>query len=87
LPSTEPEPFDRTRVQVTNETTFAAARRLQQVGHRPLSLNFANGVTPGRGFLGGWPAQEKKMCRLSSLYWTHLNDPMYLYHSYREQPD
>ncbi|XZE54583.1 TIGR02452 family protein [Planctomycetaceae bacterium SH139] len=87
LPSTSREPFDRTRVQVSNETTFAVARRLQQDGHRPLSLNFANGISPGGGFLTGATAQEESLCRLSSLYWTLLSDPMYLYHSYLHMQD
>jgi len=56
-------------------------------GLKPLMLNFANGVTPGGGFVGGASAQEETLCRCSSLYWTLVGDPMYLYHSYRSQPD
>jgi hypothetical protein len=45
--------FTDTRVQVTNETTLGAARRLVVHGLRPLALNFANGIHPGGGFLQG----------------------------------
>ena len=43
--------FAETRVQVTNETTLGASRRLVVRGLRPLALNFANGIHPGGGFL------------------------------------
>ena len=42
----EPE----TRVQVANETTLQASRRLVEAGLRPLALNFANGVHPEEAF-------------------------------------
>lgn len=87
LPAVGESQFDRTRVQVTNETTFAAARRLRVDGHTPLSLNFADGYTPGGGFLRGATAQEESLCRSSALYWTLVGDPMYLHHSYREAAD
>lgn len=51
--------FTATRVQVTNETTLGASRRLVDRGLRPLALNFANGVLPGGGFLGGARAQQR----------------------------
>jgi hypothetical protein len=52
LPSNERIAFTATRVQVTNETTLGASRRLIECGLRPLALNFANGIHPGGGFLG-----------------------------------
>lgn len=84
LPAAGGPQFDRTRVQVANETTFAAARRLRENGHTPISLNFANGFKPGGGFLRGATAQEESLCRLSALYWTLVVDPMYLHHAYRD---
>ncbi len=76
-----------TRVQVTNETTLGAAVRLVQSGLRPLALNFANGIHPGGGFLGGARAQEEALCRSSALFQTLVNDPMYEEHRQRPLPD
>jgi uncharacterized protein (TIGR02452 family) len=76
-----------TQVQVTNETTLGAARRLVDRGLRPLALNFANGVHPGGGFLMGARAQEEVLCRSSALYQTLVDDPMYRAHRERPQPD
>lgn len=53
LPVSNSNPFSETRIQVANETTFGAARRLFDTGLNPLALNFANGVTPAVGFLFG----------------------------------
>jgi uncharacterized protein (TIGR02452 family) len=87
LPQNEPSFFDQTRVQVTNETTLGASRRLVERGLRPLALNFANGVEPGGGFLFGARAQEEVLCRSSALYQTLIGDPMYGEHSKRPQAD
>lgn len=76
-----------TRVQVTNETTLGAARRLVEGGGRPLALNFANGVYPGGGFLGGARAQEEVLCRSSALYPTLAGDDMYEVHARVSAPD
>ena len=72
--------FAETQVVVANETTLGAARRLTSAGRRPLSLNFANGVEPGGGFLDGARAQEEVLCRSSALYVTLVDDPMYASH-------
>ena len=87
LPRNDGAPFPRTRVQVTNETTLGASRRLVDAGLRPLALNFANGIHPGGGFLGGARAQEEVLCRSSALYQTLIDDPMYKEHRKRQQPD
>ena len=87
LPPVERGALTVTRVQVTNETTLGASRRLVDRRLRPLALNFANGVQPGGGFLGGARAQEEVLCRSSALYQTLIDDPMYEEHRKRPQPD
>lgn len=87
LPDTAHERFAETRVQVTNETTLGAARRFVSEGSRPLALNFANGIIPGGGFLGGARAQEEVLCRSSGLFPTLVGDPMYEDHRRRPRPD
>lgn len=87
LPMSDDIPFAETRIQVANETTLAASRRLLESGVRPLALNFANGEVPGGGFLGGARAQEEVLCRSSALYVTLVDDPMYKAHDARPLPD
>jgi len=87
LPEPTPAGFQSTRVQVANETTFGAARRLVDQGLRPLALNLANGIQPGGGFLHGSRAQEEALCRSSALYQTLVDDPMYEAHRQRPRPD
>ncbi|MBN1365907.1 MAG: TIGR02452 family protein [Syntrophaceae bacterium] len=87
LPSNNAIAFTKTRVQVINETTLGASRGLVDRGLRPLALNFANGIHPGGGFLGGARAQEEVLCRSSALYQTLVGDPMYEEHRKRPLPD
>lgn len=87
LPWVPRPPFPETKIQVSNETTLAGAKRLLAQGLRPLALNFANGVVPGGGFLLGARAQEEALCRSSALYLTLADDPMYAAHRLRALPD
>ena len=87
LPSPERPVFAETRVQVANETTFGASRRLLEAGLKPIALNFADGVSPGGLFLQGARAQEEVLCRSSALYQTLVGDPMYDAHLLRSEPD
>lgn len=87
LPSPEMQPAGETRVQVCNETTLVASRRLLDAGVTPLALNFANGIHPGGGFLTGARAQEEVLCRSSALFQTLVGDAMYAAHRQRPRPD
>lgn len=52
-------------IEVTNETSLAAARRL---GEGVAALVFASARNPGGGFLSGAEAQEESIARSSALY-------------------
>lgn len=65
-PVGEPSPVDGPAVvEVTNETSLAAARRL---GGDVACLNFASAGSPGGGFRNGAQAQEESLARSSALY-------------------
>jgi len=87
LPTPGPVRFRETSVQVINETTLTASRRLAQEGRRVLALSFANGIHPGGGFVKGNRGQESVLCRSSALYATLEGDPMYAAHAGRPEPD
>ena len=87
LPESKFIPFPETRVQVANETTLGASRRLGESGLQPLALNFANGIHPGGGMFTGARAQEEVLCRSSALYQTLVGDRMYETHRKRPRPD
>ncbi|MCE5279464.1 MAG: TIGR02452 family protein [Planctomycetaceae bacterium] len=73
-----PQADHPTMIEVTAETTLAAARRLSCVpGSRVLALNFASAKNPGGGFLGGSQAQEESLARASGLYPCLLKCPEY----------
>lgn len=69
-----------TRIEVTSETTLAAARRLVDQGLRVAALNFASARHPGGGFLNGSRAQEESLARSSGLYACLVGNPMYELH-------
>ncbi|SCY38791.1 TIGR02452 family protein [Paenibacillus polysaccharolyticus] len=58
------------RMEVTGETTLAAAARLTLEEGRTdvVCLNFASAKNPGGGFLGGSQAQEESLARATGLY-------------------
>ena len=87
LPEPSPSFHAETQIQITNETTFGASRRLRDQALAPLALNFANGLTTGGGVLSGSKAQEEVLCRSSSLYLTLEGDAMYEAHAKRSLPD
>lgn len=65
-------------IEVTSETSLAAARRL---GCPVGCLNFASAKNPGGGFRGGAQAQEESLARSSGLYQCLLRAPeFYSFH-------
>ncbi|GLW63966.1 TIGR02452 family protein [Actinomadura rubrobrunea] len=81
-----PAPGAATRIEVTGETTLAAARRLCAPGRTPLALNFASAKNPGGGFLNGAHAQEEGLARSSALYASLRAAPEY-YEFHRARRD
>ena len=69
-----------TAVEVVNETTLSAARRLLDDGYPPVALNFAAATAPGGGFRDGARAQEEYLAWSSGLYACLRDDPMYSFH-------
>ena len=57
-----------TVIEVTNESTLMAGKRLSDTKLKVCSLNFASAKNPGGGFLKGSPAQEESLARSSALY-------------------
>jgi hypothetical protein len=76
----------QTVIEVENETTLAAARRLLQSRHNPVALNFASATHLGGGFLSGARAQEEYLARSSGLYASLKNNPMYEFHRSNYDP-
>jgi len=65
-----PAPSHRATIEVTDETTQVAARRLVEAEHVAdlVLLNFASARNAGGGFINGAKAQEEDLCRCSGLY-------------------
>ena len=76
-----PVPTEReTEVEVVDESTLAAARRLVREGGRAVALNFASAKNPGGGFVSGARAQEESLARSSALVACLDGNPMYEIH-------
>lgn len=73
----------RPAVEVTGETTLAAARRL---GGDVACLVFASARNPGGGFLNGAQAQEESLARASALHACQQAAPQF-YRIHRQQAD
>ena len=87
LPPANRRRFTETQVVVCNQSTLGATQALLERQRRTLTLNFANGVQAGGGFLVGARAQEESLCRSSGLWVTLNGDPMYAAHRERPLPD
>jgi len=85
LPAIQPG-SRKTSVEVVNETTLTAARRLTEAGLRTAALNFASAKNPGGGFLGGARAQEESLARSSGLVACLNGQPMYEFHRNQRDP-
>ena len=85
LLSFEGQSFE-TLLEVTAESTLAAAQRVAADGSRVALLNFASAKNPGGGFLGGAQAQEESLARSSGLYPCLLTAPGF-YSFHRSQHD
>jgi uncharacterized protein (TIGR02452 family) len=75
-----------TIIDVLNETTLSAGKRLMEFGCHPVLLNFASAINPGGGFLKGARAQEEYLARSSCLYTCIRSNAMYAFHRANYDP-
>ena len=75
-----------TIIEVVNETTLSAGKRLMELGCNPVLLNFASATNPGGGFLNGARAQEEYLARSSCLYECIRSNAMYAFHRANYDP-
>ena len=70
LQSLNPSSSQTATIEVTDETTQIAARRLVESESITdlVMLNFASARNAGGGFINGAKAQEEDLCRCSGLY-------------------
>mmetsp|Transcript_23274 Transcript_23274/g.23484 ORF Transcript_23274/g.23484 Transcript_23274/m.23484 type:complete len:491 (+) Transcript_23274:56-1528(+) len=79
--------FGRMIVEVTEETTLQACKRLyDETGGDVGCLAFSSGKNPGGGFLGGSGGQEESIARSSAYYLCVIKDPQ-LYEFNRSHKD
>ena len=75
----------KTRINIQNTTTMAAAQALADGQTHLGCLNFASAKNPGGGFLGGAQAQEESLARASTLYPTQMKYFSQMYEYNRKQ--
>jgi len=86
-PATATPETPATRIEVTDESSMSAARRLYDEGAGRIAvLNFASARNAGGGYLRGARAQEEDLCRVSALYTTLRQAPDY-YAAHRASKD